>query len=79
MDQEGFKIFICTAPILASPYCAQEKLNWIRKHLGDKWLDKVILCQDKTMVAGDLLIDDKPYEYMSPGGKHTTATWKVRY
>jgi len=27
-------------------------------------------------VAGDLLIDDKPYEYLSPGGKHTTATWK---
>jgi hypothetical protein len=30
------------------------------------------------MVAGNLLIDDdKPYDYLSPGGKHTTATWKV--
>lgn len=29
------------------------------------------------MVAGDILIDDKPYEFLSPGGKHTTATWKV--
>lgn len=31
------------------------------------------------MVAGDLLIDDKPYEFLAPGGKHTTATWKVWY
>jgi hypothetical protein len=101
MDSSGlFKVYICTTPILHSQYCAQEKLNWIRKHLGESWLSKVILCADKvmihcwfvflfcfcnpnlfsllqTMVAGDLLIDDKPYEYLSPGGNHTTATWKV--
>jgi hypothetical protein len=27
-------------------------------------------------VRGDILIDDKPFEYLSPGGKHTTATWR---
>jgi hypothetical protein len=29
------------------------------------------------MVAGDLLIDNRPYEYLSPDGKHATATEKV--
>jgi 5'-nucleotidase len=77
MEKDGLKLYICTAPVKHSKYCAQEKLDWVRVHLGEAWLDKVILCQDKTMVAGDLLIDDKPYEYLSPGGKHTTATWKV--
>jgi 5'-nucleotidase len=76
MERDGLRLYICTAPVKSSNYCAQEKLNWVREHLGEHWLDRVILCQDKTMVAGDLLIDDKPYEYLSPGGKHTTATWK---
>lgn len=76
MEEDGLKLYICTAPVKASKYCAQEKLDWVQTHLGQQWLDKVILCQDKTMVAGDILIDDKPYEYLSPGGKHTTATWK---
>ena len=48
MDQCGFKVYICTAPILHSQYCAQEKLNWIRKHLGESWLHRVILCADKV-------------------------------
>lgn len=48
MEKDGFKIYICTAPIVASSYCAQEKLNWINKHLGPKWMDRVILCQDKV-------------------------------
>ena len=27
-------------------------------------------------MRGDLLIDDKPFDQLAPGGKHTTATWK---
>ena len=30
----------------------------------------------RTQVRGDLLIDDKPFDHLAPGGKHTTATWK---
>eukprot|EP01039_Chlorochromonas_danica_P002521 gene2521-2761_t len=76
MESDGLKLFICSAPVKGSKFCAQEKIDWVKRHLGEAWLDRLILCQDKTMVAGDLLIDDKPYEYLSPGGKHTTATWK---
>lgn len=79
MIEMGFKIFICSAPIWKSHYCAQDKIHWIRKHLGDSWLDKLIFCSDKTTVRGDLLIDDKPFEYLLHDGKHTMATWKVRF
>jgi hypothetical protein len=32
----------------------------------------------QTAVLGDVLIDDKPMAYLNPGGRHTTAKWKVR-
>lgn len=48
MEEVGLKLFICTAPLKESKFCAQEKLNWIRRHLGARWLDRVILCQDKV-------------------------------
>lgn len=33
---------------------------WIEKHFGHDFLEKVILTRDKTLIAGDFLIDDKP-------------------
>ena len=34
--------------------------QWIARHFGQAWVSKVILTCDKTIVHGDLLIDDKP-------------------
>lgn len=48
MEECGFKLIICTSPILTSRHCAQEKLNWVRKHLGESWLDKIVLSSDKV-------------------------------
>jgi len=76
MEAEGIELYICTSPIKSSKYCAQEKLNWIVKYLGEEWLDKTVLCQDKTQVVGDLLIDDKPMDYLYPTGKHLRANWR---
>lgn len=77
MVDAGYRVLICTSPVMTSRYCAQEKLNWIRNNLGEVWLDKVIICLDKSSIRGDILLDDKPFEHLAPGGKHTTATWKV--
>lgn len=76
MERDGLLVLIVSSPILTSFHCAQEKINWIRRHLGERWLDKVVLCTDKSAVRGDLLIDDKPLDRMAPYGKHTTASWK---
>jgi len=60
MLDKGFEVFICTAPPTISHHAAQEKWEWIRQHLGDAWLNRMILTTDKTPVRGDFLIDDKP-------------------
>lgn len=48
MESEGLQLYLCTSPVKGSLYCAQEKLNWIIEHLGEEWLDRAILCQDKV-------------------------------
>uniref|UniRef100_A0A4W4E0L6 5',3'-nucleotidase, mitochondrial n=1 Tax=Electrophorus electricus TaxID=8005 RepID=A0A4W4E0L6_ELEEL len=32
---------------------------WVEKHLGPDFLEQIILTRDKTVVTGDILIDDK--------------------
>lgn len=56
----GHTVFICTAPLLRYQNCAPEKYEWIEEHLGKKWIERLILTRDKTMIRGDILIDDKP-------------------
>jgi 5' nucleotidase, deoxy (Pyrimidine), cytosolic type C protein (NT5C) len=34
--------------------------EWVKQHLGKSALRRVILTCDKTLVNGDLLIDDRP-------------------
>lgn len=53
-------VFICTSPIKQYTHCPYEKYAWVEKHFGPDFLDKVILTRDKTLIAGDFLIDDKP-------------------
>jgi len=60
MEQAGFQIWFCTSPLLGHPTCCQEKLEWIQEHFGEEYVKRVILCQDKTTVRGDILVDDKP-------------------
>lgn len=66
MDEEAQYCRRCSAPdsnephIPHSRFCCQEKWEWVREHLGDEFLDRVILTRDKTVVRADLLVDDKP-------------------
>ncbi|KAB5555240.1 hypothetical protein PHYPO_G00031220 [Pangasianodon hypophthalmus] len=53
-------VFICTSPIKHYAHCPYEKYAWVERHLGPDFLEKVILTRDKTIVSGDILIDDKP-------------------
>jgi len=60
MHQRGHDVRIVTSPFVSNPTCASDKLNWVREHYGDRWAQRVILTTDKTLVWGDVLIDDKP-------------------
>lgn len=54
--------FLCSTPDVKyeDQMCFTEKAAWVEKHLGSFWTERLILTQDKTVVFGDLLIDDKP-------------------
>lgn len=60
LAETGHDIYICSSPLISNPTGASEKYDWIKEHLGDDWVGKLILAPDKTMVRGDILIDDRP-------------------
>jgi len=60
MVKEGHDVRIVTSPWVSNPTCASDKLNWVVKHYGAHWGQRVIITTDKTLVRGDVLIDDKP-------------------
>lgn len=36
------------------------KLQWVQRVLGQKWMDNTIVCRDKSLISGDILVDDAP-------------------
>lgn len=57
----GHDVRICTAPLSTWANCVAEKYASVEATLGPDWVKRVILSKDKTLVSGDLLIDDKPH------------------
>jgi 5'-nucleotidase len=53
-------VWIATTPLSRSETCIQEKRDWVEEHLGTIYVDRMIFAADKTLLRGDILIDDKP-------------------
>lgn len=60
MAADGHDLVICSAPLVRSRWCESEKRHWIEQHLGTGTARDLVLTHDKTLVQGDVLIDDKP-------------------
>lgn len=60
MEEKGHQVMICTSPLYDYENCVLEKFEWMDRYLGKEWSSKIILTKDKTLVKGDILIDDKP-------------------
>ena len=58
--ERGFDVRICTSPTLQYRFCVPEKYEWVEQHLGHDFVRRMILTRDKTMVHGDVLVDDNP-------------------
>jgi 5'-nucleotidase len=69
-------LFICTSPLSNYANCVGEKYDWVMNWMGKDWVKRIILCKDKTLVRGDLLIDDnpKPEGTLSPTWEHRLYT-----
>lgn len=59
---ENFDVWFLTRPSYLNPLCYTEKRLWIEDHFGLEWCQKLILSPDKTLLKGDYLIDDQPWE-----------------
>ena len=57
LKNAGHDLCVCTTPVLRNPWCPTHKTEWLAKYFPG--LD-IILTEDKTIIPGDILIDDKP-------------------
>lgn len=53
-----FDVWILTRPSIHNLDCFTDKAKWVKKYLGEEFLRKLIISSDKSLVKGDILIDD---------------------
>ncbi len=57
----SWDVRICTRPARRHGTCIADKFAWIHANLGPALYERTIITRDKTLVRGDVLIDDNPY------------------
>lgn len=58
---EWHSVWILTRPSYRNPLSYTEKRLWVEDHLGLAWCNRLIMSPDKTLLMGDVLIDDQPW------------------
>ena len=59
LETLGVDIWLCTKPLEENPTCRDEKGAWVAEHFP-KYLKKLIITPDKSLIKGDILLDDAP-------------------
>lgn len=72
MVSAGHSVFIVSSPSVSNPTCHSDKSKWVCDHLGPEWARRLVLTKDKTIVAGDVLIDDRT----DIEGDESSPRWK---
>jgi 5'-nucleotidase len=57
--QKNFDVYFLTAPSTKNPLCYMEKRMSIEKWFGFEACKKLIICENKSLVKGHYLIDDR--------------------
>jgi 5'(3')-deoxyribonucleotidase len=58
INNSSFDTYILTAPSTRNPLSYTEKRVWIENHFGYEFCEKLIICSNKGLLKGDILIDD---------------------
>lgn len=58
-EWRGHEVYFLSAPSVHNPMCYTEKRISIEKHFGFKACENLILACDKSLIRGDVLIDDR--------------------
>jgi len=57
-QSKDYEPYILTAPSEHNPLSYTEKRIWIEKYLGFDFVERLIICSNKSLLKGDVLIDD---------------------
>lgn len=57
--QKNHDVWILTRPSFQNVNCYTEKAQWVWDHLGFDMLKRTIISGDKSLLKGDILIDDQ--------------------
>lgn len=77
------RLVFVSSPLKNAPHCIPEKIQWIEKHFGFDLARSAVFCKDKTLVRGDVLVDDRPQtgsmkptwkQYFPPTSYNTVET-----
>lgn len=58
LKSQGHDVYIATAPSVLNPETYTGKAVWVLDNLGQEALDNLIIISDKSLLQGDILIDD---------------------
>ncbi|MCP3924711.1 MAG: hypothetical protein GY714_19215 [Desulfobacterales bacterium] len=58
ISSEKYNPYILTAPSTRNPHSYMEKRIWIESHFDYNFTKKLIICPNKGLLKGDILIDD---------------------
>lgn len=72
MLSAGHDVRFCTSYLIDYEFCITEKYAWIEKHFSPDFIEKIVITREKTLIRGDILIDDKPdiTGILSPSWEH---------
>lgn len=78
-----FDTYILSTAPWKNPSAWSDKLNWVKKYLGESAYKRLILTHHKDLNRGDFLIDDRPNngaeefegEWVKFGGKDGFPDW----
>jgi len=59
LREQGHRVLFLTAPSVRNPMCYTEKRMSIERHFGFDACTDLIIAHDKSLLRGDILVDDK--------------------
>lgn len=84
---EHADVWIATKPLEANVNVRDDKAAWVRRYLGDEFERRLIIASDKSLVKGDVLLDDAidpkwldraewvPVVFPAPFNRHPESRW----
>lgn len=57
--RSNFDVSLATAPSIKNPLCYTEKAMWVKDIIGEDMLNELIIINQKHLLIGDYLIDDR--------------------